>query len=290
MNYLYGITYSLIIALGAVLVHEVGSQLPIALILFCSCSLAIVVFHLLNVNKISAMYSKLWQVKSLWIVIMLVIVWMWLCSMYGYYLVHPEIFMLLYFSVNFFLGLANKFFNKRLNTWQVITIFCFSMGSVSLILFKFIQTQLPLTRLNDVGMVLGILGGISTFVYIKLSYKLSQITELSSTQILAVRFWLLFFVALLMFVLLPKEHLILNRDSLVALLVIPLFTMIIPLFLVQQSIIKVGPMSTSILIGLVPAFTYLVAALTAHYYQWQVLLCSLLFIIMIALTEFCSIV
>lgn len=220
----------------------------------------------------------MWQVKWLWLRLMITIVVMWLSAIYSPVLVAPSICVVLYFSINCLLGIIFSF--KR---GPALSLSIAGIGILVCALFLVTDYLHSIAITKDVmwGVLLGIFGGISNFVYSKQTFVLSTEKELTATQILAVRFWLVLPICL---ILLPPHAVhYLNMHNLLIIFGISLVSLILPIFFFLKGTLSIGADKHAVLCGLIPAITYVIQSLYFHEHHVVILLFNLLMGLFISL-------
>lgn len=257
-NYIYTFAYVILTSLSLTFIHQAGHFIPPSLTLFISTIIAILFFHLINFKEIKSIYQKTWSAKGLWISMMISVAVIWLATIYGPTLISPSLFILLGFSLSCLLGIFFNYLKEK--KWYLL------VSGLGILIFS---SWITIDYLNHfisnhvfVGMGLGLLSGLFFFIYSKQSHQLSNTSQLTTTQILAVRFWLTLLLCALLLPTSPLHYL--DIHSWMYILLICIVSLILPIFLLLKGILKIGAEKSSIICGLIPAITYVVQCLFTH--------------------------
>ncbi len=285
VDYSYSILDVILTSLSMVLVHDAANFLPPALTLFVSTFIAILFFHLVNIKQIKHIYKKSWQMKKAWFKLMFTVALMWLASIYGPAYVPPAVFILHFFASMCLIGTCVSFGSEK-DPYLAIS------GIGILICTLFITydylNAVVISKYILLGIFLGLSGGVTAFLYLKQSHEFSRLNQFSATQVLAVRFWLVEFFCLL---LLPFASLhYLNFHNLLLITGIAFTSLILPIFMVMQSILKIGVQKSVIISGLIPATTYIMQSIFFHQFYTATLLLNLAFGFFIVLPDIVNLI
>lgn len=131
------------------------------------------------------------------------------------------------------------------------------------------------------GVILTVISSIASSIYMFYSRHMESNLALKSSQIVAVRFYLLIlYSGIICF---HHDYLIqIHNIRYIDFLLLALLSSIIPMYSIQKSISYIGPMKTSFIVPFTPVFTYLILFFTHHVQSmWLLFLLSLLTIILI---------
>ncbi len=269
VQYSYSLSYILLTALSAVFISHAGTVVPPALTLFIATLLCILFFHLFNLSAIKTMYSRVWQLKWAWFRTMLVVTTMWLSTIYGPTLISPANYILLYFVSSCLLGFVTSGYIKN-NLYYGIAVLGITICTTWIL---FLSTPVPVSSASVIGILLGVLGGASLFLYSKQSHWLSREGQLSATQVLAVRFWLSEVVSLLMLPADPWQYLSWYGMSMI--LLVAITALILPIFLFIKGVLTIGAEKNAILCGLIPTTTYVLQSIFSKEHNMSVLILNI---------------
>lgn len=257
---LFSWIYSFITALSVIMINHATRQFNPALTLLFSVLLSILYFHILNWNSISNVYNQLRKYWQLGFAMCFIVAIIWFCTFYSVSLTSPFSFIMVYFTVpailsNLFLLCQNQ--QKYLHGLSVFILI------VTLVSYTALHAHYAPNLIQDIqGMLLAVLGGLTAFAYRKISYHFHQVTQLSATQILAIRSYGIVFIAPFLIPLSAYTQFwkaSLHGWLLAAILAI--LTFIIPIYCNQQGIQQSGVEKHSIITASCPIFAYILSLL-----------------------------
>lgn len=270
LGYIYNFSYVILSALSMVLIHHTSQFLSPALTLFLSTWIAIIFFHLINVHHLKSMYQKAWQVKWLWLKIMLTVALIWLCTIYGPAYVSPAIFISLFFSSMCLMGVAITYKNSKEHLLLI------SGAGVLICTVMLVYNYLHVFMVSKhiiLGILMGLLGGILSYFYGTQSYYFAKKNQCTATQVLAIRFWL---VECFCWLLLPHSTLsYISLHNFLLIVAVAFICLILPIFALLQSILKLGPEKSAIINGLIPSATYVLESILSQHFDKTLLLLSI---------------
>ena len=241
-KYKFAIGYILCVSLVSVIREKLMLDISPFVILFISSSFACIYFHLINYKQSSILYKKFLNEKVCFIRLNLIVALMWITTYYSIYFSSATVFVYEFFMVG---GCFSLLFRNNKNMSEKLAFPLFLI----LILAPFvIYDTYPL------GILLGILAGGLGFIYNVTSNKIALSLNLSASQILASRFWLLI---LLSAFLLPKKFLQqLTVSNFIVIIVITILSFILQIWLNQKSVITIGGKESSFIASFAPALTW----------------------------------
>lgn len=279
LNYSYTFIYIILTAISMVFINHAATFLPPALTLFLGTIIAIITFHLINIRQIKNIYQQAWKTKWLWLRMMCAVTAMWVSTIYGPAYATPAVYILIYFAANCILGTVFSYSDDKNIYWLVSgagVLIC-----TALITLHYMNAFI-MTEHTMLGMLMGLVGGLATYIYSKQSYAFSKENKFSATQILMVRFWLVEIFCLFLLPASPQSYL--TSHTLLIIFGIALASLILPIFFVLKGILAIGAEKSSMLCGLIPAVTYILQTIILHHpYNIFILLLYLLTGIFIAL-------
>lgn len=253
--------YVLLSSLAFVFLDHLILGLNPLVALLAMSSIALLVFNLLSINKITQTYQVCWQHKSTYFWMSVGLAGDWICMVYASHESDPFIAMAALFISLALIGfLRLSLFEKNLTKLSSSTLLV-----LSLILLG-VFYKVPEKHSVCQGIFLGAIAGGAFYSYIANSAKLSMLGGLNSLQVLSTRFWLLWLIA---FILVPKVNLWSNIYNNLNLLVpISFASLIIPIYFNQRAIQKLGAELTAVFIGLVPPVTFVCYVIYTHEFHW----------------------
>lgn len=252
-GYIDAMLYVMLASIAFVFLDDLCGDVQPLTALFVMSGIAIFCFNLLCLRNLKTVYYAILQNPFLFLMMSTALAFDWLCMVYATYLSDPFITMTSLFISSAFLGFLSLYrkSGKTSYCWSMFIL----LSSILILFFKY-QIQKPGNTLS--GILLGILAGVAFYAYMLTSEKLSTRAKLTSLQVLATRFWVLF-IGSSFFIHLNTLHATL-RDKAIPLTAVSIGSLVIPIFFNQQAIQKLGAATASVIISLVPIVTYLIYA------------------------------
>ena len=247
---IYTLSYCLVYSLASVLISSLDN-LPIQLSLVITTIIAIIYFNGVNINQLTITYKKFSAHKQLWLLVNILVFVMWLFAYLGIQYSNANFFNLIFFMV---LGLIAACNNKQIIKSLVII--------VPLLIAALTHMQYGL------GFIFAVIGGVAGYYYNVTSKKLIDKTQASATQLLAVRF---FVILIVLIPFLPTHSIqLLSLHHLALLFIVAICSFIIPLYLSQKGLIKLGVKHHSALLTFTPFMTFVLQGIILN--QWSILM------------------
>jgi threonine/homoserine efflux transporter RhtA len=250
-----------------------------------TATIATLYFNIVNIGKLKVLYKACWQEKKMWLAVMLTILVMWCCTMIGPGLIGASLYNFLYFS---FLG-AIGFLSLSIIAWyKNRSKFYFGLGLILLIIIAIIDQIVNAdNKISILGIGLGLLGGLVTFIYFKQSQALVNRIQLKATQILAVRFYL---TIIGLFVIIPKENFkfLLAMNTTLILLALAAISLIAPLYCQQKALEKISSEQNAIILSLIPVVTAFIQLIVFHNVNYKFILIYFIYFTIILVSYFFS--
>lgn len=226
---------------------------PFISLLFMSI-IASLFFSAISYKHIGKMYKAVINNKTLYCIMSLAIGINWLCSIFAPNLSDPFIYLLLLFITMAILGFI--FVKKKKNidyyvSYTSIAVFVFILWYLHA---KYFIGQ---NRNLNIGFILGVVGGMSGYLYAYILNIFVKKTEMNTTQTLSIR--LLGLVVLLLIIIMSRDikmHIYWKDFNILFLMSV--LTMIIPNYFSQSSIIKLGAAKMAIFVVFTPLITFIV--------------------------------
>ena len=253
-GYIDAVAYIIFSSIAFVFLDKLSHNVNPTMALFVLSGIALISFNMLAFNTLKKTYQSILHNPILFLTMSFALSMDWLFMLYATYLSDPFITMASLFISTAFLGFFLLYQNTRLKTH----LLSMALLVVSIVLLAFgYNMQRPGTVVY--GVLLGAMAGVAFFVYMITSEKLSYRGKMSSIQVLATRFWILFL----------GSSFFINWNELygtiqhygLSLAAISIGSLVVPIYFNQQAIAKLGTAITSILISFVPSTTYLIYAL-----------------------------
>ncbi|MFT4059872.1 MAG: hypothetical protein QM652_10015 [Legionella sp.] len=252
-GYIDAILYVILASIAFVFLDDLCSDVEPLTALFVMSGVAIFCFNILSLKHLKTVYDAIFQNPFLFLMMSTVLGLDWLCVIYSTHLSDPFITMTSLFISSAFLG----FFSLYRKNGS--TSYCWSMLILVIsILILFFKYEIQKPGNTFYGILLGVLAGLAFYIYMQTSELLSKRAKLTSMQVLATRFWVLF-IGSSFFIHLKDLNAAL-KDNALSLVAVSIGSLVIPIFFNQQAIRKLGTATASVLISLVPITTYLIYA------------------------------
>jgi drug/metabolite transporter (DMT)-like permease len=252
---LFSWIYSFITAVSVILVNDATHQFNPAFTLLFAVLLSVLYFHIINWHHIPNIYYQLRKYWSFAITINSLVFIIWLSTFYSISLTNPFSFIMIYFAVPALISNIILLYRNQQIIQHGLAILLITATLISYIVLHALHV---INRIQDIqGELLAGVGGLAAFAYRKTSFHFHQATQLSSTQILAIRS---FGIIIVTPFLIPLHTYIqfwqASPHSWLLLIFLSFFTFIIPIYCNQQGIILSGVEKHSIIIASCPIFAY----------------------------------
>jgi len=239
---------------------------------------AIVFYNLVNANALGRIYNSLRMLPFLWLLMSLSFALTWGLVYFSSIHASPRAAMVIFYLVVASLGYASD------GAWlyAALCVVGFCLGFVLL------------PELTPVTGIAGLFSGICGYLYMQLSGEYAIQANLSASQVLALRFYILFFASLIV-VFFSKGvyhiHAPVHVLQTIAAFMLLIVFNLVPNFCAQKSIILIGANRFSQIIAWTPVFTFLVQGVFEGVWNGSIfLLClsvSLLLALLAALKNGC---
>ncbi|MDD3267168.1 MAG: hypothetical protein PHC75_08330 [Burkholderiales bacterium] len=251
MKYIDVLIYIILTAISFVFLGKITDHVNPVVTLSIMSSCGIIVFNLLNYKHTKRTYLVIFQSPLLMFIMCVSLAIDWWGMVLGIYLADPVVVMSSLFIAVAILGFV--FSAKTINLYaKIISILLLFIADICLaILYK-----LSIGKSSILGVICGSITGIAYYIYIYSSEQLSLKCGMTSLQLLATRFWLLFLSAMAV-VYAKYDYSGLLINDFVKIILVSFGSLIIPIYFAQQSIIKIGGNLTAIFSCLVPPMVYI---------------------------------
>lgn len=261
-KYRYALGYISCVSFASILREMLMLKISPASILLISSLIACFYFHIINHKEVSALYKKFSNAKWLFIKLNLVVALMWFATYYSIYYASATIFVYEFFITGGCLALL--FRKKKLLHQKIASFFFIILVSMPFLIYKTFW----------LGILLGISAGLLGFFYNITSHKIALSLNLSASQTLAVRFWLLIFASLF----LTQKNIVhqLALNALVSIIILTFLSFILQIWLNQKSVITIGGKESSFIASFAPALTFFVQGIVFDNWFFSILILSFL--------------
>lgn len=251
VGYLYGLGFCIVTALSVTMIHLTTIHFDPYFSLFITTLCAVIYFNMINITSLKKVYTRCYQHRYLWILISFFVFGNWVATFYSLSKINPFLYIFTYFTSSAVIATCFDFYYNRKNN-DVIFIF------FSVIVFGVFCDKYIFFSDNNIVQFAGIVSAILSagfgYGYRRFSVKFSQLTMLSATQVLAVRFYLLLIISCILMSHV-KTNLISSPKELLNFIFLGCLTFIIPLYLMQKSVLLINAEKFSVLTSLCPAIT-----------------------------------
>ncbi|WP_116963454.1 hypothetical protein [Fastidiosibacter lacustris] len=251
MKYFFTIAFIIINGASVSLIHNVGNEIPVGLMITLSSLYALVFFHLVSYKTLVSLYKKLWQHKNLYLQVIFIFLLMWLMSFIIPVYYSPALLMFFATAFPSVIGSYMLWRKKKDKSDLLFTLLLF------LIITAFYVTLTNVYSWNEFAFLLigTLIVGVTMYLYSHLSYQMNLLS-FSASEILASRYILLFLIPFIWSA--THGELTLIDDKVLWLtLALSLISLIIPIYCSQISIAKVGPNIHSIAMGFTPLMAFI---------------------------------
>jgi hypothetical protein len=271
-KYSYSLIYALSTSLSIILIEKMGEQLPPLLSLLICTLFTTVYFHLINFKTIPLIYRQMFKATKDWLLNCAIVAVIWIVTFYGAKEADGFMFLFVYFITAAIIScVALLLHNAKISYSQLIG----AIGLLALLIIVVFIQQPPLKHLNYAyGILLAIIGGISAYIYRKMSYSLLNKSQLSASQILSVRFYGIILIAMIATP--HNSFALLNFKSFIYTIIIAILSFLLPLYANQRGIINAGPEVHSIIGASCPLITYVLESSINHTWSISLLICSII--------------
>jgi drug/metabolite transporter (DMT)-like permease len=248
--------YVVVSSISFVFIDKVGSKIDPLLLLFMMTCISMLWFHAINIAKLSQIYVACLNNFSIFLAMTVFIGINWLCSIYAPSSSDPFI----YLSANFVAQVMIGYTDNFIKTKSKLALISFILLAVALIILYY-NYHISAGRNLALGMELGIIAGMMGYFYSVCSAKLQHLANLSSTQILAVRFWLLL-IGLGFFLEHQQHGIHLSITDFFIIITMAFLCLIIPIYFLQQTVKKYGSQFAAIGSARVPLIVFILYSLS----------------------------
>lgn len=248
-GYMDAAIYVLMTAISFVFLNKFCQQVDPVIALFVMSFIAIISFNLMSFKQIKATYMTCLNNKLLYLAMSGSLAIDWICMLFSSYVADPFVSMAGLFIFLAIIGFSKLFLENR----SLVNLFCVLLLIISAILL-YSGYKVNSSQHLGFGIILGAVAGVAFYVYIASSGALARRNGLTTMQVLATRFWVLF-IGSAFFV--PYHNLLsIIVNNILPLLLISYGSLIIPIYFNQQAIQKLGSTITAVFISFVPPVTY----------------------------------
>ncbi|HLX54203.1 MAG TPA: hypothetical protein VKR58_09685 [Aquella sp.] len=267
--------YVIIQSLSFVFLNKFCQHVDPVIALFVMSFIAIITFNCMSIKQIKLTYIACLNNKLLYLAMSGALAMDWVCMLYSSHIADPFVSMAALFIFLAIIGFT-RLFLKHKSLSNLISILLLIVSAILL----YIVYRVDSSQHLGLGIILGGVAGVAFYVYIWSSGELVKRSGLSTIQVLATRFWVLF-IGSAFFV---HYHNLLQTvlHNILSLILISYASLIIPIYFNQQAIKKLGSTITAICISFVPPITYLFYVFYNHNMIWgNVIVCIIITIALV---------
>lgn len=247
------IIYIVSTALSLVAINQFESHINPSVVAFFSFLICFLFFNLINGNRYKTVYSVLFKKPIHFISINIITAIIWLGTFWGLKYITPALFVCIFMSaipVTSVLINPNK---KALKIRPILILFVLIFSALGIISYESMK-GMHFTEMALYGIILAALSGIFSAIYMHYSQKMQKEFRFRTIDFLCIRFYLV--IAICFFLIMHNHTTISISHNWYDFLIISALTTIIPLYSLQDAILKLGPMQTSCLITFTPLAAY----------------------------------
>jgi len=253
VGYLAGIGYVASTVFSMFCIESLISSFPNRfMILFVACLVSTIFFTIINFRSMKIVLIAGLRSWRLYFISSSLIGVNWICSIFGVIYSNAFLYTLGYFIFSSSLAHLNNYWLIREKTSAVLWLV-----SWALLLFTFIVNFNFL-----LGILISIISGATGYLYRKVIIKFSQKEALNASQIISTRFYPLIFLLAFKFKL--DDIASISQQQIYIILIFTITSLIIPVFLNQISILKLGAYQSTMLSAFIFPISWLIEQLIKH--------------------------
>ncbi len=284
LKYASMLTYILSTAISLVAINQLELQVNPTLAALISFLLCFLFFNLVNYNRLKIAYDILLKSPLDFIKINIITAIIWISTFWGLKYIAPGIFVSLFMGV---IPLSAVFISKNKpgfkhkETNLMLTLIFLALGLVSYESLKLVDSSTTMYY----GLFLAVISGIFSAIYIHYSQKLQKKFNFTTLDFLSIRFYFVIAICLSL-ASIAGNHIILSctLNKWYDFIFIAILTTIIPLYSLQNAILKLGSMRVSYLITLTPLVAYLLQTFIG--FQFNIVIFSMILVMSLLLIQY----
>ncbi|MBI6853476.1 EamA family transporter [Pseudomonas cichorii] len=259
-GYALNIVYAILTAIAIVFLSHVGAEITMMAALFYMALGSSIVFNLTELSRFKTLHQAVLRHWHYWLGMSVAFILNWIFSYYSATHSTAEFYISVFFLTSAFCASLRA----RDNLKVVVCLLA--------IYIAYVLTQAPIDAL-----IAAVLAGISVYFYFVYSHSFATRANLSANSVVAVRCYLLA-LATFGYLLINDEltKLIIPLHQIPELLFLILFNMIIPSFLSQTCLHKVGVTRFTQINSLIPVIAFVLQTLFLNEWRLPILLMCIL--------------
>jgi drug/metabolite transporter (DMT)-like permease len=255
LGYLALLAYCLITALSIVAIRAAVSHANPYVAAFYPFLMGALFFNIINYKKLPQTYSAIKKDKLSVFMINLMSVLIWVPVFLGLKLVTPTSFLAIDFgSLPLMAVILQSYENKSVNVPQLLLAIIIALVIVGIALSS--NAYHPDPEHVMLGYLLALAVGVSFSFYAKFSKRLEKTVHYYPVQILSVRFLLIVIICLLLSASYADISVFYHNINFIQMILITLFSTILPIYCVQKSLQLLGVGKTMSLLPLTLIMMY----------------------------------
>ncbi|MED7789000.1 hypothetical protein [Francisella sp. 19X1-34] len=265
LGYIQAFSYVLFMSVSLIWLDDLGSSNNVVFMLLVTTFITALAFNVANFRRLKRSYLAVYYDFSTWLKMSVCIALMWGGTYYGTIFGSPILAIVL--SILGEALFASIYDKKLINSILSILMLFFAV-------FVFYHG-------NMAPIMISIFTGVIIFIYSNISEKFARNNKLTSLDILSTRFWLLLVGCIIYFFIfhsrIPAAVYSIHACLvlLTSLVSIAFLNMVIPIFLSQSSVIRIGAINNAYIMTLTPVVVFIL--------QWIFLGTLSIYIFMICL-------
>lgn len=256
IGYLFAFLYCIVTAFSVLKIHDSVQQASAMVVMFYTFIVCLLFFNLVNFFALKKTYQALKTNLPDVLLVNLTTALTWMATFWGLKYLPPVLYITITMGV---LPIASFI----LAMWEVrhinkLACLLTVVATILIIFIVYLVKNLLVINIYDftIGTLLSILTGIFISFYMKYSKRLHAKSNLSPSQILCIRFYLLVLIGLIVSLCKMDLAVFTRGIHLSSILLIVFSSSILPLYFVQISIHRIGPLKTAYILPFTPVFTY----------------------------------
>lgn len=262
---LYIFFYIITSAISNVFINHTTRSIEPIVSLFYTSIFTIIFFSILNFGELTknTVLIKKNMNSILWLNLLNAIIWF--VIFFSLKVLSPSVFSCLFLGAIpislFILELRKSTASNKRNFTTALLLLTMFLLMLSLVSQEMSKTNsFEILKYDSIVMIIG---GIAAAFIMKISKELAT-KNLSASLVVSLRFYGLLVISLLLIIPNPTR-LIIKPIVLAEFLALALFSMALPLFLLQKALKTLNPLYTSIIITSIPILTYFLQLCTGYY-------------------------
>ncbi len=247
---IYITLFILFTAISNIILNMFFYHIPNMLLIFLSTTYAVLFFNLIHYKTLPNIYKRLLNKKREYAFLLLSLLGIWVGSFLIPIHFLPSIYLFTFMAINGAIGSVALFYqNKKLSN-----LFRTLFMSINILIFYLICSRYYSGCKYIILILSTLITAVSGYAYLKISNIFNRYA-FNSSQVLAIRFWLLWLLSLVATFYCDQFKEI-SLKIVLQTMGISFLYLITPIYCSQKSIETIGPEKTSLAIGFTPLVTF----------------------------------